>query len=73
MQNGNTYSRDRGGAATRDPFARSIDEKFEELEDTPGWNDFVQSLRDQWDEKGWLSPAQREALFRREPDGRGQR
>lgn len=37
----------------------------------PGsFNDFISSLEEQWREKGYLSPAQREALFKAERNAR---
>jgi predicted nucleic acid-binding Zn-ribbon protein len=42
---------------------RDIDDAFSKIFDAlnrfgPKKNDFIQSLKDQWDEKGWLSPKQ---------------
>ncbi|NBP28693.1 MAG: DUF2786 domain-containing protein [Flavobacteriia bacterium] len=42
---------------------RDIDEAFEKIFDSlnrfgPKKNEFIESLKDQWDEKGWLSPKQ---------------
>jgi hypothetical protein len=50
------------------PDAERIAQAFAVVEESAKGNfaEFVASLRAQWGEKGWLSPAQKEALFKAE-------
>jgi len=54
---------DQGYSEKSDISKYDIDEAFKKIFDSmnrygPKKNDFLKSLKDQWDEKGWLSPKQ---------------
>jgi hypothetical protein len=52
--------------AIRKAFVKKVNDAFEAIEESDPrgtFTDFIASLRDQWDARGRLSPAQLEALF----------
>jgi len=64
---GDTLPQDRPAPARRDPDQAQIEEAFGRLERVnlpSGTEQFITSLKEQWDQRGSLSPKQKSALFR---------